>query len=74
MDDNTYSVNLTGREIWWLKHLANQELMRLQDITLEEGKSIEEAEKYKRWGPISGAFNNLINIGPHNKVKEPPEQ
>lgn len=59
-DDNNYSVTLSGREIYWLIHLANEELKRLQDRAVAEGKSMEEAKAYFRYGPISDAFTKLL--------------
>ncbi len=65
-DDKIYPVNLTGREIWWLIYLANEELKRMQDLSVEDGNSMLGAKRFKRWEPISDAFIKLNQVGEIN--------
>jgi hypothetical protein len=63
--ESTYDVQLTGREIYWLIHLANKELKRLQDFPADEliNNPLKQQQFNQRYEPISGAFNKLIAIG-----------
>jgi len=60
--ESTYEVQLTGREIYWLIRLTNEELKRLQDLPDEENP-LKQSHRNQRYEPISEAFNKLIAIG-----------
>jgi hypothetical protein len=60
--ESTYDVRLTGREIYWLIHLTNEELKRLQDLPAEENP-LKNQHANQRYKPISEAFEKLIAIG-----------
>lgn len=52
--DASYDLRLTGRDIYWLIYVANEELVRLQ-----KQPTFEDV----RQRPIQEAFEKLIQIG-----------
>lgn len=60
--DEMYNLTLTGREIYWLIHLANAELIRLQDLPDEESP-IKNKDRWQQYVPIKSAFEKLILVG-----------
>lgn len=67
-DESRYQVTLTGREIYWLIRLANEELIRMQNLSVEDGNPMLDAKRHRRWEPISDAFIKLNQVGETNRV------
>lgn len=63
--ETTFTLTLTERERWWMIYLANEELKRLQDLSVADGGSMSDAKKYGRWEPISDVFIKLNQIQPN---------
>ncbi|AMV34357.1 hypothetical protein VN12_19685 [Pirellula sp. SH-Sr6A] len=68
-DTSKYQVTLTGREIYWLTRLANEELVRMQNLSVEDGNPMLDAKRHRRWGPISDVFIKLSQISEVDEVK-----
>ncbi len=75
-EENALTVSLTGREAFWLIYLANEELKRLQDLSVAEGNPMTDAKRFRRWEPISNAFTKLHSARPNTttEAKPCPEQ